>query len=213
MSTTNAAPRRGGALRGLIELVITVATAVVLALLVQAFVVKPYKIPTGSMIPTLKIGQRILVNRLATHPGIGDIVVFHPPDGAIAIGPNGDGVCGNRDQGGEQSQACDKPSGGESAQTFVKRVVGLPGDHLRIVDGKVFRNNVQERGSYIQPCETGPGYCNFPREITVPRGDYYMMGDNRGISDDSRYWGPVPQKYIVGEAVATYWPLDRLGIF
>jgi len=205
--------RRGGALRTLIEFLVTVGTAVVLALLIQAFLVKPYKIPTGSMIPTLKIGQRILVNRLATHPGIGDIVVFHPPDDAIAAGPDGDGVCGNPNEGGEQLQACDQPSGDESPQTFVKRVVGLPGDRLRIVNGKVFRNNVEERGSYIQPCNTGLGHCDFPREITVPRGYYYMMGDNRGISDDSRYWGPVPQKYIVGEAIATYWPLDRIGIF
>jgi len=213
VSSTNAGQGRPSALRGLIELVVTVATAVALALLIQALLVKPYKIPSGSMIPTLMIGQRILVNRLATHPGIGDIVVFHPPDGAIAIGPDGDGVCGDRNQGGEQLQACDWPSGAESAQTLVKRVVGLPGDHLRIVNGKVFRNNVQERGAYIQPCDTGPGYCDFPREITVPRGYYYMMGDNRGISDDSRYWGPIPQKYIVGEAIASYWPLDRVGIF
>jgi signal peptidase I len=203
-------PRRGP-VHGLLELVLTVAVAIGLALLIQAFLVKPYKIPSGSMIPTLQIGQRILVNKLDTSPGLGDIVVFHPPVGAVTASISGDGICGNRNQGGEQVQACDQDYGGESSQTFVKRVVGLPGDHLKILNGKVFRNGVRERGSYIQPCTTGPGHCDFPFEITVPRGDYYMMGDNRGISDDSRYWGPVPQSYIVGEAFATYWPLDRIG--
>jgi signal peptidase I len=200
--------QRASPLRNIVELVLTVAVAIGVALLVQAFLVKPYKIPSGSMIPTLQIHQRILVNRLATHPGLGDIVVFHPPAGAL-IGP--EGVCGSRDQGIGHPQACDRDSGGASSETYVKRVVGLPGDHLRIVDGKVFRDNVQEHGSYIQPCETGPTYCNFPSQITVPPDHYYMMGDNRGLSDDSRFWGPVPQSSIIGTAFFTYWPLDRIG--
>lgn len=195
-------------MRGLLETVVTVAVAVGLALLVQAFLVKPYKIPSGSMIPTLAIHQRILVNRLHTHPSLGDIVVFHPPAGA-AVGP--DGVCGSSDQGSGHAQACDSESGGESSQTYVKRLVGLPGDHLKIVDGRVIRNGVQEQDPYIQPCDTGPSDCNFPQTITVPKGDYYMMGDNRGWSDDSRYWGPVPQSWIIGTAFFTYWPPDRIG--
>jgi signal peptidase I len=210
MSTsTKAKPQRKGGVRGVVELVVTVAVAIGIALLVQAFIVKPYKIPSGSMIPTLSIGQRILVNRLDTKPALGNVVVFHPPVGAVT----GDGLCGNADQGGGKQQACDKDYGAESAQTFVKRVVGMPGDHLTIVGGKVFRNGVEEHGSYIQPCDTGPAECNFPTAITVPQGDYYMMGDNRGDSLDSRFWGPVPQSSIVGVAVATYWPIDRIGIF
>src|ERR1700749_1773862 len=69
-------------LRSLIELVLTIAVALGLALLIEAFLVKPYRVPSGSMLPTLGIDQRILVNRLDTHPGIGDVVVFHPPHGA-----------------------------------------------------------------------------------------------------------------------------------
>lgn len=187
---------------------LTVVVAASIALLVQAFLVKPYKIPSGSMIPTLQIGQRILVDRLATHPALGAIVVFHPPKGALV---GNDGVCGNRSQGFGHPQACDRPAGGQSSQTYVKRVVGLPGDHLEIVGGKVYRNGIEERGSYIQPCDTGPSYCNFPVQITVPKGDYYMMGDNRGVSDDSRYWGPVPQAWIIGTAFFTYWPIGRFG--
>jgi signal peptidase I len=197
-------------LYSLLELVATVAIAVGLAFLIQAFIVKPYRIPSGSMEPTLKIGQRILVNRLSTHPGIGDIVVFHPPAGATDYG-EGNGVCGNPSQGTGHAQACDKPTEKESSQTFVKRVVGLPGDRLQIHDGHVIRNGVAEKDSYILPCPPGGEVCNFPKTIVVPPGDYYMMGDNRGYSDDSRFWGPVPQKWVIGEAFFTYWPPDRIG--
>ena len=201
-------PRHGFSLRGVVELVLTVAVAIGLAVLVQALLVKPYKIPSGSMIPTLTVHQRILVDRLATHPGIGDVVVFHPPAGALE---GSYGLCGNRHEGLGKQQACDADDGGESPETYVKRVVGLPGDHLKIVAGKVFRNGVRERGSYLQPCTQGIGLCSFPTQITVPEGHYYMMGDNRGDSDDSRFWGPVPQSWIVGTAFFTYWPPDRIG--
>jgi signal peptidase I len=200
--------KRRGPVASVIELAVTVAVAVGLALLIQAFLVKPYKIPSGSMIPTLAIGQRILVNRLSTHPGIGDIVVFHPPTGADPY----QAVCGDPHQGVGDPQPCDKPTAHESSQTFVKRVVGLPGDRLLIKGGHVWRDGVEERASYIQSCPT-PADCTFSESIKVPAGDYYMMGDNRGISDDSRFWGPVPQKWIIGEAFATYWPIGRIGIF
>jgi signal peptidase I len=199
-------------LRSLLELVVTVAVAVGLALLIQAFVVKPYRIPTGSMLPTLTLGQRILVNRMDTDPGIGDVVVFHPPHG----GDLGSGQCANSKQGfsadgAAQTQPCDRPLASESHQTFVKRVVGVPGDVLRIVDGHVIRNGKREPDAYINPCGGAPE-CTFSRSIRVPAAHYYMMGDNRGDSDDSRYWGPVPQRYIIGVGFFTYWPLDRTGV-
>ena len=87
--------------KSLIELVITVAIAVGLALLIQAFIVKPYRIPSGSMEPTLHIGQRILANRVIGSPGVGDIVVFHPPAGADPQSA----TCGNPNQGAGHSQA------------------------------------------------------------------------------------------------------------
>jgi len=192
----------------IVELVVTVAIAIGLALLIQAFLVKPYRIPSPSMVPTLQVGQRILVNRLNTSPGLGDVVVFHPPAGADPVEPN----CENPAQGAGHQQACDKSTPAMSPGTpFVKRVVGLPGDRLRILDGHVWRNGVEERGSYVQPCNSGPANCNFPSTITVPAGMYYMMGDNRGESDDSRFWGPVPQKWIIGVAFFTYWPINRIG--
>jgi signal peptidase I len=194
------------ATKSIIELVVTVAVAIGLALLIQALIVKPYRIPSGSMLPTLHIGQRVLANRLINHPSVGDIVVFHPPHGADL----GNGICGAGNQGGNGGQACDTPTPQESSQTFIKRVVGGPGDRLSIVDGHVIRNGVREKDAYIMPCN-GAVTCNFPKTITVPPGDYFMMGDNRGESDDSRFWGPVPNKWVIGIAFFTYWPPDRIG--
>jgi signal peptidase I len=193
-------------MKSLLELVLTVAVAVGLALLIQAFVVKPYRIPSGSMEPTLHIGQRVLTNRLSGNPGVGDIVVFHPPKGADPEPP----VCGSPSQGGGHSQPCDTPTAQESTQTFIKRVVGAPGDRISIIDGHVYRNGVREKDSYIAPCGSDPS-CTFRTPITVPPGEYFMMGDNRGQSDDSRFWGPVPSKWIIGVAFFTYWPPDRIG--
>jgi signal peptidase I len=209
-----------GPVANIVELVLTVAIAVGLALLIQAFLVKPYRIPSGSMIPTLSIGQRILVNRLDTGPSLGEVVVFHPPTGATTP----EGTCGAPNEGGGHSEACDKSVPAESNETFVKRVVGLPGDRLQIINGYVIRDGVRENFGYhpkafagdpgFESCSSGAsGNCTFRKPFVVPAGEYYMMGDNRGDSLDSRYWGPVPQKWIVGVAFATYWPLDRIGIF
>ena len=193
-------------LKSLVELVVTVAVAVGLALLIQAFVVKPYRIPSPSMEPTLAIGQRVLANRLTDSPSLGDVVVFHPPHGADPITP----VCGSASEGDGHGQACDQPTAAESTQTFIKRVVGMPGDHLSIVNGHVYRNGKREADSYIRPCGADSS-CNFPQTITVPPGHYFMMGDNRGASDDSRFWGPVPQSWVIGVAFFTYWPPSRIG--
>jgi signal peptidase I len=207
MASTRQKRRSRGPVGNILELVVTVVVAIGLALLIQAFIVKPYRIPSPSMVPTLAIGQRVLVSRVSTHPGLGDIVVFHPPAGAD---PRFEAICGNPSQGTNHSAACDKPTAQESTQTFIKRVVGLPGDRISIVNGHVIRNGVMERAPYARPCPGGP-MCNFPTTITVPPGEYFMMGDNRGESDDSRFWGPVPQKWIIGVAFFTYWPPDRIG--
>jgi signal peptidase I len=187
---------------------VIVALALLLALGIQAWLIKPYQIPSSSMEPTLDIGQRVLVNRFIYHfedPSIGDIVVFHPPAGAD------NGVeCG---EAHPADQACAKPTTGESSQNFIKRIVAGPGDTLSIRDGHPVVNGVEKKDEpYIEPCGAAQ-VCNLPKKITIPPDHYFMMGDNRGHSDDSRYWGPVPRAWLIGKAFATYWPPDRLGFF
>ncbi|MGI8429626.1 MAG: signal peptidase I [Solirubrobacteraceae bacterium] len=193
-----------------VELVVILVTAAGLALAIQAFIVKPYKIPSGSMLPTLRINQRVVVNRIGTHfssPHVGEITVFHPPkDFSSCADPSE----GNGATAGADAVACDVAQSKPSSEAFIKRVVGLPGDRISIRDGHVIRDGVAERDSYIVPCPGG-GACDFPTTITVPRGDYFMMGDNRPDSEDSRFWGPIPRSWIIGRAFLTYWPPDQIG--
>jgi signal peptidase I len=188
--------------------VLIVALALGLALGIQAFVVKPYQIPSQSMEPTLTVGQRVLVNRFGyrfSDPSIGDIVVFNPPDGAQS-----GNQCGARKANG---QPCPTPTPQKASVNFIKRIVAGPGDTLSIRAGHPVVNGVEKTNEpYIRPCTAG-GACDFPVQITIPPGYYFMMGDNRGESDDSRFWGPVPRAWIIGDAFATYWPPDRIGIF
>ena len=192
----------------LVELVVLVAVALFLALTVQAYAIKPYRIPSGSMEPTLAIGQRVLVDRL-THrlgadPHVGQIIVFHPPTGAESE------HCGMSGQGDGSQFPCSRPDATRSGSTFIKRVVGVGGDTIAIRDGRVIRNGKQASEPFIAPCGGGSG-CTFPRPITVPKGYVFMMGDNRGDSDDSRFWGPVPISWVIGRALVTYWPPGRIG--
>jgi signal peptidase I len=187
------------------ELVLIVAAALAFALLIQAFLVKPYRIPSESMEPTLDVGERVLVSRVNYHlgsPDRADIVVFHPPAGA-----NGN-RCGATPRPG---QPCPLPTPQRSGLNFIKRIVAVPGDTLRIEGGHAIVNGKIQKESFTRPCGGGTG-CDFPTELKIPPGHYFMMGDNRGESDDSRFWGPVPKKWLIGQAFFTYWPPRRIGI-
>jgi signal peptidase I len=192
----------------LFELVFTIAIALGLAFAVQALAVKPYRIPSGSMEPTLKIGQRVLVNRLAhrlgAQPHVGDVVVFRPPANADA------GACGDSHAGDGTQRPCDKPGPGIDSQTFIKRVVAIGGDTIAVRNGHAIRNGKQASEPFTAPCGGGNG-CDFPEAVRVPKGYVFLMGDNRGASDDSRYWGPVPVSQVIGKAFATYWPPSQVG--
>jgi signal peptidase I len=87
---------------------------------------------------------------------------------------------------------------------------GEPGDRLKVIRGHAYINGKELNEPYIRPDESCP-ICNLPREITIPPGHFFMMGDNRGESDDSRDWGPVPKGWIIGKAFFTYWPPSRVG--
>jgi signal peptidase I len=207
-----------------VELVVIVLVALGLAFGIQAFIVKPYKIPSGSMEPTLVPGQRVLVDRITREfgfsPEVGEIVVFHPPVEAERQ------LCGPVPHVVSETgsgQACDSPLPKESTVNYIKRIVAGPGDEIFIRQGDVYRcparagrthcapsEFVREKDSYTKPCGEKPE-CSFTTPIRIPAGHWFMMGDNRGESDDSRFWGPVPTGWIVGDAFATYWPPGRIG--
>ncbi|MBW3652843.1 MAG: signal peptidase I [Actinobacteria bacterium] len=202
-------------LRSFGELVVILASALFFALAIQAYAVKPYVIPTPSMAPTLEVGQRVLVDRFShrvgADPKLGDITVFRPPSGAESDG----GQCGiagegpSYDGGPLSRRSCSRPTAGVGRQAFIKRVVGMPGDRIAVRDGHVIRNGVRLREPFAAPCGRGPA-CDL-EAVAIPAGHYFLMGDNRGNSDDSRYWGPVPRSQIIGRAVASFWPPDRVG--
>lgn len=188
----------------LIELVVIVAVALGVALGIQAFLVKPFRIPSESMVPTLEIGQRVLVNRIGEHfgdPERGDVMVFKPPQGAD------DNMCGVSHPA---EQPCPRSTPGKSDTNFIKRVVGLPGERLSVRAGRVYINGKLQKEPFIRP-DAQCALCNMPDPIVIPAGQYYMMGDNRGASADSREWGPVPKDNFIGNAFATYWPPSKWG--
>jgi signal peptidase I len=150
------------------------------------------------MEPTLPIGTRVVVKQRP--PRVGTIVVYHPPDGfdRQECGPTPHVL---RPGGG----ACADPVPRASAAELIKRVVAGPGDRIFVRAGHVYREAqgstgfVRERDSYIRTCGKSPE-CNFPDPITIPAGHWFLMGDNRGESLDSRFFGPVPTAWIVGTA-------------
>lgn len=156
-----------------------------------------FRIPSGSMLPTIKVGQTVISDNAAMRahpPTLGEIIVFHPPlyyDLGCANPREGQA-------GGPGQAPCGVARAEESnSQWFIKRVVGLPGDRIAIKSGHVYRDGAKENDPYISPCP-GQAPCTFPVQITVPPGDYYVLGDNRGESDDSRFWGPIKRSWIVG---------------
>ena len=179
-----------------IELILILAVAFGLAYLVQGWVVKPYRIPSVSMEPTLKVGDMVLVNRFIYRihpPHRGDVIVFHPP-----------GV----------GQTPIRGARTEASVNFIKRVIGLPGETIQIVHGTTLICKAPHRACFAlhEPYVMAHHYpSDNYGPYTIPQGDYFVMGDNRGNSDDSRVWGPLPRRNIIGEAFLIYWPLDRIG--
>lgn len=179
---------RGGAgtdaRRSAIEWFLLVAAAVLIAIVVRAFVFQAFYIPSESMVPTLQVGDRVLVNKLSYRlhdPRRGDVVVFRAPPAAAA----GD------------------------VKDLVKRVVGLPGDRIEGRDGHVYVNGRRIREPYlpagVRSREFGP--------VEVPADGYFVLGDNRPFSKDSTYFGPITRSAIVGRVFVRIWPLGRLRVF
>lgn len=174
------------------EWVVIVAVAAGLAFgVVKPYVVQAFYIPSGSMIPTLLIGDRILVDKVSY-----DIHAIHRSDIVVFAKPPAD-------------------TGDPQVQDLVKRVVGLPGDTISSApDGQVLIDGKPLAEPYLTPFHRqGPGAGPPIAPQVVPSGDYFMMGDNRNDSKDSRYFGPVPGSLALGRVVLRIWPLDDLSVF
>jgi signal peptidase I len=177
----------------------SIVVAVILALFIRTFVVQAFKIPTGSMKPNLLVGDHLLVNKFVFAPAAsalekallpmrairrGDVIVFKFPE--------------------------------EPERDFIKRVIGLPGDSLELKNQTVFINGqplVEAYAHYLFPPADERQTDGFDLRrkygpVTVPGGHFFMMGDNRDDSQDSRFWGFLPQHYVKGRALFIYWSFD-----
>ena len=180
-----------------IDWLVTIVGAIAIVLAIKAWVVNPYRIPSSSMEPTLhcarpgseceaRFSDRVLACRFCYRfwsPKRGDIVVFHTP-------PLADARCG---------------AGG----TFVKRLIGLPGDTWEERAGYVYIDGKRLDEPYIKPARRD---ARTITPIKIPPRHFFMMGDNRSSSCDSRAWGSVPRKNLIGKVFATYWPPSRITI-
>jgi signal peptidase I len=183
--------------RGIIDWVVTIAGAIAIVLAIKAWVVNPYRIPSSSMEPTLhcarpgsgctaRFSDRVLANRFIFHfrdPHRGEIIVFDVPQAA--------------------EEACG--AGG----VFVKRIIGLPGDVWEEREGFVYINGKKLNEAYIK--KERRDFQSYPAR-KIPKDNYFMMGDNRQSSCDSRRWGTVPRKSIIGKVFGIYWPPQRIRL-
>ncbi len=161
-----------------------VVIALCLALLIRVFVAEPRYIPSDSMLPTLQLGDRLVVEKISYRfrpPATRDIVVFDPPQQLQVLGYAKD-------------------------QAFIKRVIGEPGQIVSIAKGKVYLNSQPLQEDYIaEP----PAYQWGSKR--VPEDQFFVMGDNRNDSNDSHIWGFLPRQNIIGRAWFRFWPLNRMG--
>ena len=183
--------------------------AVLLAVLLAAFLVqdqlaRPFLIPSGSMQPALYPGDRVIAEKIGKRPSLGDIAVFYAPAEAK------EGICPDPSSGMFSAQPCSKPSKVKGSSFYIKRIVGVGGDRISLSKGGLVRNGRLLKEPYAKPCREA-SVCLMPKPMTVPQGALFMMGDNRSNSSDSRIWGPVPEAWLEGRAVAIWWPLGRAG--
>jgi signal peptidase I len=183
--------------RSILDWLVTIAIAAAFVLAFEAEVAKPYRIPSASMEPTLHCAKpvadclgsfddRVIANRLAydfSSPKRGQIVVFKAPPAAAQCG-DGEGT------------------------TFVKRLIGLPGEQVSERDGTIFINGKPLNEPYIDPALRDHQTGTWPR---VAPGHYFFLGDDRAFSCDSRVWGTVPRSGLIGPVLVTYWPPNRIA--
>lgn len=173
------------ATRNMVEWLVVIVAAVVLAIVIKTYVVQAFRIPSESMSPTLMVGDRVLVNKLsydAHNLNRGDVVVFTRPPGL--------------------------PASPGDPDDLIKRVIALPGESVVAKDGSIFIDDKKLSEPYLKDSvET----YNLDNPVTVPKGQVWVMGDNRMNSEDSRFFGPIDSDTIVGRAFMIMWPPGRIG--
>jgi signal peptidase I len=182
---------------------VLVGTALVIALVVKTVVAQAFYIPSGSMLPQLEVGDRIVVSKLAYRlhdPRRGDIVVFDAPTPRPE--PE-DPLLERVVRGLAQAVGLAAPSTDE----FVKRVIALPGETVQAHDGKVWVNDREVVEPYLPPGSTTTDFA----PVTVPDDRVWVMGDNRSNSADSRVFGPIRESTIVGRVVFRVWPVTDVS--
>ena len=186
-------PNKGRGYRSLIEWTVILMAVFLFTLVLRSYVVQSFYIPSGSMLPTLQIGDRIIVDKVSYHlhdPHRGDVVVFARP-----------------------------PLENQAYADLVKRVIGLPGETISSNHGTVYINGkrlsepwlISGPSSFSGALPGGDEHPQYdlPGPVKIPAGSYFVMGDNRTNSEDSRFFGPIPRSLIVGRAVAVVWPLGH----
>ncbi len=177
-----APPERTNVIGATINWLRDLMLSVVIAVLVILFVYQPVKVEGTSMMPALEDQERIFINKFIYRFGLGDI---QRGDTVVFWYPN------------------------DPSKSYIKRVIGLPGDEIEVMDGAVSVNGKTLAEDYVPPAYRDS--LTVPR-VAVPEGHYYVLGDHRSSSNDSRHWGPVHRRHIYGKAVFVYWPLDKIGL-
>jgi signal peptidase I len=185
--------------RWLVVAVLAVGACIALVLLVGgAATVRhgyhAYRVPSAAMEPTIKVGTHFVADtKVYDHhaPRVGDVVVLHPAGGAET------NTCGVAHG---ENQACPRPTRSRAKVTFIKRVVAVGPASVAIRGGRTIVNGRTTNEPFTAHCgDAAPG-CDLPRPISVPEGYVFLLGDNRGNSDDSRFWGPIPVGWVIGRA-------------
>lgn len=173
-----------------LDFVETIVVSLAIFFVIYIFIAQPHQVNGHSMDPTLQTGEYLLTEKIAyrtREPQRGEIVVFKAPTSACV------------------GSGCD----------YIKRIIGLPGETVKIAGGKFYINGVElNESEYLAPTVvTNPGpYTANEREITLGTDQYFVSGDNRANSADSRYWGPISKSAIIGRAYVSYWPMATMGV-
>ena len=204
--------------KNIFEWILCIVIAIVLAILVRYFIGTPTIVKQPSMFPTLKENQRLILSRIGTNllkqtPKRGDIVTFEAPSVGYVTKEDADMNNPVATYGEEKTglQGFCYNILGIGKINYIKRVIALPGEHVKIQDGKVYINGEELDEPYLQPGVVTDGSEGAYTDLTVPEGCVFLMGDNRSQSTDCRRFGCIPIDRLEGKVVLRFWPLNTFG--